>query len=169
LSKIDIVLGILLIIGAFAGYRKGFLTELFSLVAIFLGVLAGFKLMGNAMVLLSQHYNINEKVLPYVAFGVVFLVVIIVVSLIGNVLKASLDKTIFGNVDQLLGGVLGVIRTAFMISVLLWITDSLKISIPEHWTENSWLYPFTAKVAPTVTSWVNYVFPFFRGLFIDSE
>lgn len=165
MSKIDIALVVFLAIGAISGYRKGFLTELFSLLGIFLGVLAGFKLMGQAMIMLSEHYAIDEKFSPYVAFGVVFLIVVIVVSLIGKLLKSSLDKTIFGSADQVMGSLLGVARTAFMLSVLFWIADSLKIEFPEKWTTDSWLYPFTANIAPTVTSWVSEVFPYFSNLF----
>ena len=169
MSKIDIVLALFLVVGAFSGYRKGFLTELFSLLGIFLGVLAGFKLMGQAMVMLSEHYSIDTKFAPYVAFGVVFLIVVIVVSLIGKLLKSSLEKTIFGSVDQLMGSLLGVARTAFMLSVLLWIVDSLSIEFPEAWTTDSWLFPFTANIAPIATSWVSEIFPYFSNLFSQEQ
>src|SRR5882672_7144766 len=141
------------LIGAFGGYRKGFLQELFSLFGIILGILAGFKLMGAAIVMLSAHYTINDNVLPYVAFGVVFLVVVVLVSLLGKLLKSSIEKTVLGNADQLAGSILGLFKTAFMASVVLWITTSLNLNIPEHWTEDSWLYPMTASFAPTITSW----------------
>jgi membrane protein required for colicin V production len=165
LSKIDIALCVFLAIGAFSGYRKGFLTELFSLLGIFLGVLAGFKLMGQAMIMLAKHYSMDEKFSPYIAFAVVFLIVVIVVSLIGKLLKSSLDKTILGTADQVMGSFLGIARTAFMLSVLLWLTDSLGAKLPEAWTGESWLYPFTANIAPTVTSWVSEVFPYFSNMF----
>jgi membrane protein required for colicin V production len=169
LSKIDIALAVFLAIGAFSGYRKGFLTELFSLLGIFLGVLAGFKLMGQAMILLGEHYAVDEKFSPYVAFGVVFLIVVIVVSLIGKFFKSSLDKTVLGSVDQVMGSLLGIARTAFMLSVLLWLADSLHIEFPNEWTADSWVYPITAKIAPTVTSWVSEVFPYFSDMFAQQE
>lgn len=153
------------LIGAFGGYRKGFLKELFSLVGIILGILAGFKLMGVAIVMLSQYYTFNDNVLPYVAFGVVFLIVVVVVSLLGNLLKSSIEKTVLGNADQLAGSILGLFKTAFMTSVMLWITTSMNLNIPEHWTEGSWLYPMTASLAPTVTTWVAELFPVFNDLF----
>jgi len=165
LSTIDIALIIIFLIGAFGGYRKGFLQELFSLVGIMLGILAGFKLMGAAIVMLSNHYTINDKVLPYVAFGIVFLIVVVIVSLLGRLLKSSIEKTVLGNADQLAGSVLGLFKTAFMVSVLLWITTSLSFNIPDHLTEDSWLYPITASLAPTVTSWVAELFPVFSDLF----
>ena len=165
MSKIDIALIIIFLIGAFGGYRKGFLSELFSLLGIILGILAGFKLMGIAMITLTGYYDINDQVLPYVAFGVVFLLVVVIISLLGKLLKSSIEKTVLGNADQLAGSVLGLFKTAFMVSVVIWITSSMKLNVPEHWSENSWLYPMTASFAPTVTSWVAEIFPVFGDLF----
>ncbi len=165
MSKVDIVLIIILIIGAIAGYKKGFLSELFTLLGIILGVLAGFKLMGAAMLLLDEHYDINENVLPYAAFGVVFLIVVIGVTLLGKAFKSSLEKTVLGSVDKLAGGLLGILKTAFMLSVLIWISSSLNINVPERFAEDAWLYPTVARFAPAVTSWIGDIFPVFSDLF----
>lgn len=169
MSKIDIALVIIFLIGAFSGYRKGFLSELFSLLGIILGILAGFKLMGAAMLMLDENYKVDDKVLPYVAFGVVFLIVVIIVSLIGKLLKSSLEKTILGNADQVAGSMLGILKTAFMASVMLWITSSLGFDIPAKWSEGSWLYPFTVSLAPEVAAWVSQLFPVFSDLFGDAS
>ncbi len=165
MSKVDIVLIIILIVGAVSGYKKGFLSELITLLGIILGVLAGFKLMGAAMLMLDEHYDINENVLPYVAFGVVFLFVVIGVSLLGKFFKSSLEKTLLGSVDKLAGGLLGILKTAFMLSVLIWITSSLNINVPERFTEDAWLYPTVARFAPAVTAWIGEIFPVFNDLF----
>jgi uncharacterized membrane protein required for colicin V production len=53
LSKVDLTLSIIILVGAYSGFRDGFRAELFSLLTIFLGVLFGFKLMGMAMVYLE--------------------------------------------------------------------------------------------------------------------
>lgn len=165
MSKVDIVLIIILFIGAVAGYKKGFLSELFTLLGIMLGVLAGFKLMGAAMLMLDEHYDINEHVLPYAAFGVVFLIVVIGITLLGKVFKSSLEKTVLGSVDKLMGGLLGVLKTAFMLSVLIWITSSLHVNVPERFAEDAWLYPTIARFAPAVTTWIGEIFPVFSDLF----
>jgi membrane protein required for colicin V production len=73
LNALDLILFIFFVIGIASGYRKGFLVTLFSLLAIFLGILAGFKLMGAAMLTLKDYYAIDDKILPYVAFAAVFL------------------------------------------------------------------------------------------------
>lgn len=165
MSGIDIVLALLILLGAYHGYKAGFLLELFSLLAVILGVLGGFKLMGWAMVLLDQKINVDEKVLPYVAFGFVFVVIVIIVNLLGKAIKASANKSFLGSVDQPAGAFLGLLRTAFMFSVILWIVDSLKFKFLPHWTEGSWLYPTVAGFAPKMTNWIGEYFSFFKDVF----
>lgn len=165
MSKIDIVLIVILVIGAIAGYKKGFLSELFTLLGIILGVLAGFKLMGAAMLMLDEHYDINEKVLPYVAFAVVFLIVVVGITLLGKAFKSSLEKTVLGGIDKLCGGLLGIVKAAFMASVLIWLFTSLNIFPPASFSEDAWLYPTIARLAPAVTSWIGEIFPVFSDLF----
>jgi membrane protein required for colicin V production len=164
MSGVDIALIVFILIGAYSGFKQGFLLELFSLLGIFLGVLGGFKLMGWAMLLLADRFNVDQKVLPYLAFGVVFIGIVIVVNLIGRALKMSVDKSFLGRMDQAMGAALGILKTIFMLSVVLWILDSLKVDL-EKWQEGSWLYPWVAEFAPKVTSWVGKVIPFFRDVF----
>ena len=165
MSGIDIVLALLILVGAYHGYKAGFLLELFSLVAIVLGVLAGFKFMGWAMVVLGEKVHINKDVLPYVAFAVVFIAVVIVVNLLGKLVKASVDKTLLGPLDDVGGALVGLVRTTFVFSIALWIVDSLNLSFISEWTEGSWLYPMVAGVAPRFTHWISGFFPFFKDVF----
>jgi membrane protein required for colicin V production len=161
----DIAICIIILIGAYAGYKEGFLMELFSLLALLLGVLGGFKLMGWAMLYLGDHFDVDKKVLPYVAFGVVFIAIVILVRILGNMIKLSLDKSFLGRVDQVAGGVLGIVKTAFILSVVIWLIDSFRYNFPSKWTADSWLFPKVAIFAPAVTSWIGEWFPIFRDVF----
>jgi membrane protein required for colicin V production len=139
--------------------------SLFSLLAIILGVLGGFKLMGWAMILLAREFNIDKVVLPYIAFAVVFVAIVIAVRLLGNLIKLSIDKSFLGSADQIAGGFLGIFKTIFLLSVFLWIIDSLRIDLPEKWVSDSWLYPKVVGFAPVITSWISEIFPVFRDVF----
>jgi membrane protein required for colicin V production len=165
LSAFDIIIGVMLIIGMASGYREGFLKSLFALLAVFLGVLAGFKLMGAAMLTLTQHYAIDEKILPYVAFGLVFIIVLVLVNLLGGLLQKGLNKTVLGSVDEFAGGLLGLFKTAFMLSVVFWILDASGVVFFDRWTEHSWLYTHVAAIAPWVTDWVSEWIPAVGNLF----
>jgi membrane protein required for colicin V production len=165
LSWVDVILVIIFIAAAVSGYREGFLMELFSLLALLLGVLGSFKLLGWAIVLLDSQFDVDEKYLPYIAFAVVFLVIVIAVRLLGNLIKLSIDRSFLGRVDQIAGCFLGVVRSAFILSVLLWLADSFKIDLADKWTNDSWLLPKVAAFAPLLTGWLGEFFPFFKDVF----
>lgn len=165
MTTVDIVVTLLILFGAFRGYREGFLMELFSLAAIVLGIVGGFKLMGYAIVLLAGEFDINETVLPYVAFAVVFIAILIGVKLLGRLIKLSIDKTFLGQVDQAAGAALGLIKAVFLLSVTLWILDALDFELPERWTTGSWLLPRVEQFAPRITVWLGDYIPFFKDVF----
>lgn len=165
MSGIDIALIMIFLLGAYGGYREGFLMELFSFLAIVLGVLGGFKLMGQAMILLNNKFNVDKVVLPYIAFGVVFIIIVIVVTLLGRLLKASIDKNFLGRVDQAAGALLGMLKVTFLVSVAIWIMNSLRVDTLDRWTEGSRLYPKVASFAPMVTNVISKFVPVFKDIF----
>ncbi len=165
MSKIDIVIGLILAIGGYLGYKRGFLMELFFLLALILGVFLGFKLMGEGMKLLHEQFNADQTFLPYLAFIIIFILVIVLVIFLGQRIKNSVDQTFLGKVDAIAGGVLGVIKYSFCLSIIIWLAQSLKIELPQNWLEGSRLYPFTAKVAERTSSFLGQFIPFFKEIF----
>lgn len=165
MSPADIFLILILFAGAYSGYKEGFLMELISVVAIILGVLCGFKLMGEGMLFLQDRFHADKDTLPYISFIVIFVIVVVLVQLLGRAIKNSIDKSFLGSADQALGALLGAFRIAFMISIALWIADSMKMSLKASWTEGSWLYPFVAKLAPRLSEWIAGFIPVFKEIF----
>ncbi len=165
MNKADIIIAIILAVGTILGYRRGFLLELFFLLAIILGVFVGFKLMGAGVDYLSEKFNADKAVLPYVSFAIIFLIVMVVISLIGKSIKNSMDKTFLGKIDAISGAFLGLIKYAFGISVVIWLLEAFQIAFPEGWKEESVLYPMAAKVAPTLSEYFGEFLPFFKETF----
>lgn len=165
MSKVDITLAIIIMVGAYSGFKEGFLMELFSFLAILLGIFAGFKLMGWAMIALEKEFNVDSQTLPYIAFATVFVTVVFLVNLSARLVRPRLDKSILGNVDHIAGAVIGFFKTTFMLSILLWIFFSLKFDFPEHWTEGSWILPMVAGLAPNFTHTIAGFVPIFEGVF----
>jgi membrane protein required for colicin V production len=165
LSKVDIAIAIILLIGAISGYRKGFLMELFFLIALVLGVFLGFRLMGMGVEYLSKEFNADTEVLPYISFAIIFIIVLVIVTLIGRVLKNSADKTFLGKVDSAAGALLGVVKHAFGISVIIWLIEVFNVSPPDAWKKDSVLYPMAAKVAPALSEHFGEFLPFFKETF----
>jgi membrane protein required for colicin V production len=165
LSKIDIAIALLLAIGGFLGYRKGFLLELFFLVALVLGVFIGFKLMRAGVGYLSDQFNADTRILPYLSFLIIFILVVIVVYLVGKQVKDLVDKTFLGRADALVGAALGIVKYMFCISILFWLCESFHYQFPPNWTKGSWLYPVTVDFAPRMASLFGGFLPFFKEMF----
>ncbi|HEX5169821.1 MAG TPA: CvpA family protein [Cyclobacteriaceae bacterium] len=165
MNWLDLIIGVVIVFGAISGYREGFLMEIISLLAIFLGVLAGFKFLGMAMVFLDSRFDISQSVLPFIAFAGVFAIIVILVSLLGRLIKASIGKSFLGSLDQGMGALVGMAKVIFMISVALWIFDSLDLNLFDQAVSNSKLASMLAEIAPGVTSWVGKMIPFFKDIF----
>lgn len=160
----DIILGIVILSGAISGYREGFLMTAISLVAIILGILGGFMLLGKAMLLLDSNFKIDQGVLPFIAFAIVFVLIVVLVSWIGRLFRDTVRHTFLGGVDQAVGAIIGMVKTAFMLSVVFWILDALKVDIA-NWFASSRLYAFLEGFAPLVAGWIGKLIPAFRSVF----
>ena len=160
MSIVDIALAVMILAGAYGGYKDGFLLSLFSFVAIILGVLGAFKLMGEAMILLGQNYKVDASVLPYLAFALVFVIIVVCVGLMGRIIKAAIQKSLFGIADQVTGALFGIAKAAFMLSVVIWIIDSLNVKLPDELIANSWLLPAVAGFGKKMTEWIAVLLPF---------
>jgi len=165
LSKIDVVMIILLAVGGFLGYKRGFLMELFFLSAIVLGVLIGFKLMGGGVEYLHKEFNADTTFLPYLSFLIIFILVVVLVTFLGRQIKNSVDKTFLGRVDAAAGAILGMLKYMFCASVIIWLISAFHYSLPSQWTKDSWLYPVTAGFAPNVAGLFSGFLPVFKEIF----
>jgi len=164
LAYIDILLIVLLITGGILGYRKGLLMEIVSLIAIVLAITISFKLLHWTMELIQEKVGYFDTLLPFIAFIILFVGILIGVYLLGKSLKKMLDLTPFGLVDSLMGAVIGVLKWALALSVVLWLCTSAEVDIPEQYTKESVLYPYLISFAPTVITWVSGLMPMAHDL-----
>jgi uncharacterized membrane protein required for colicin V production len=114
---------------------------------------------------LEERYHIDAKALPYIAFAAIFVIVVFVVNLLSRFISRRVDHSFLGKVDHAAGGLMGLFRTGFMMSILLWLFYSMKFSFPEDWTADSWILPMISKLAPNIIHGIGYILPFFRGIF----
>lgn len=165
MSKADIAIVIIVLIGAYRGYKDGFLMGVVTLLALVLGIFGAFQLMGEGMIFLQERFNADKAFLPYLSFFLIFILIVVLVTWLGRAVRASISKTFLGRVDEIAGSVLGVVKTLFVVSVMLWIVDSMKVELPDEWTDGSYLYPFTAHLAPELAGWIARFLPFFDEIF----
>ena len=165
MSKIDIAITVLLALGGYFGYKRGFLAELFFFLSLVLGVMIGFKLTGWGVTYLHKHFNADTDFLPYISFFIIFILVVLLVIFIGNRIKHVMDQTFLGKVDAVAGAILGIMKYAFCASTIFWLALKVNYTFPESWTQGSWLYPRTVAFARTVSEFFGNFLPFLKETF----
>ena len=153
MNVLDIIFLVPLIWFAYRGFNKGFIIELSSLVALVLGIYIAINFSGLTAGWLTDNFNIGEKYLTIVAFIVTFVAVVFGVFMVGKILEKFIDVLLLGFINKIAGGAFGIVKAAFLISVILWIINSLDPGdylIKQETREASMLYGPVESFAPTI-------------------
>jgi membrane protein required for colicin V production len=157
INLLDILILIPLLLFAWQGYRKGFIIEVATLIALLLGIYFALHFSDYAASLLTQHFTIDEKYLAVISFIVTFIVVVIVVIAVGKIVQKFIDLLLLGFLNKLEGAVFGALKGALLISILLVIInyfDTGSSLIKEEQKQQSVLYQPVASFAPWLYSWL---------------
>jgi membrane protein required for colicin V production len=142
LQIIDYLILIPLAWGLIRGIMKGFIIEIASLLAFWLGIVAAWKFSDLLKDYLSENVEINQSVLPFICFVVLFALVAIGVMMLGKVFEKLSELILLGWLNKLLGGLFGLIKNALVVSVFLFALQFGKLINHEHYLkrENSLFY-----------------------------
>ena len=159
MSIIDIIILVPLIIGAISGYRKGFIMEIVSLLALILAVIGGFHFLHWGISMLQEHFNLSGKFLPVLSFVLIFAGIVLIVNAVGKVLKKVVHMAFLGGVDKAAGAVLGGLKWLFFLSLIIWAFQVFGIEIPEHLRDKSMIYSYVVGIAPATVDMFGYLIP----------
>ena len=151
MNYLDIIIGILLILGLFKGLKNGLLIEVASLIALILGVYGAIHFSYYAVDFLNEKVSWSEQTINLAAFAITFIMIVVVITLAGRVLTKVASLAMLGIVNRILGAAFGLLKTAFILSVILMflasMTNTLNI-IDEETKEESILYKTIEPLAP---------------------
>lgn len=128
---IDIIVGIILVLGMLIGFKKGFFFEILSFFILILNVVLAKKWTPYAYKYVSNSIKINENVLYFLTYLALLVGLYITTSIILSILKKVLPKVFIGLTDSILGGILGGLKGVFIIFVSLMILNLLSSMVPE--------------------------------------
>lgn len=143
--------------------------EVISLLAFFVALIAGIKLLDWGISLLSDYIEGYDSLLPIIAFSIIFIGIIIGLNLVGKAVKKILDLTLLGSLDDVIGSLMGIIKWALFISIFLWIFESFGGSISQDTVSDSILYKPIASFAPKLFDVFSGLFPYFMDFFEQSK
>jgi len=153
MNYIDIALCIPLLWGFYKGFVRGLIIEAASLIALSLGIWGGLHFSDFCAAKIKDAFNWHSPYLPIISFAIVFLGIIISIFLLAKLLSTLSKKLALGGLDKILGAVFGALKFALILSVIIFVIDSLEKSYPVISFEaknKSMLYKPIGKIAPLI-------------------
>ena len=119
MNFIDIILIIPLIYGAWRGFKKGLVIELFTLLALLVGIYCAIHFSNYTTVWLQDTFNWDGEYVPVVAFTCTLLVVGAGVFFAGKLVEKAVKVIALGMVNKILGAVFSFTKVLFIVSILI--------------------------------------------------
>ncbi|MEM6641484.1 MAG: CvpA family protein [Bacteroidota bacterium] len=166
MNTLDIILVIILGFGAVKGYLNGFIIEIVSLLGFILGLILALKL---AVPITDFFFpdSSYHSVLAVLVFIGLFILFSVGIKIGGRILKRSIDVTILGLVDNIAGAVIGLFKWGILVSIALWILNTVGFDTERQFGTKSVIYPHIVAAGPMVFGWFGSVIPHIQDL-IDS-
>ncbi|MCM8569780.1 CvpA family protein [Gramella jeungdoensis] len=153
MNTVDIILSLVLLYGLVRGLFRGLLAELASLVGIVAGIYGAVHFSHFLGSILSTWIEWQPQYINLISFAITFILIVFLVSLGGRMLTKVAAFAALGVVNKLLGGVFGLLKSAFVASVIIMFFKATneRIGIVEDRTlEESILYEPVEGIAPII-------------------
>lgn len=152
LNYLDIIIIVLVFVFGVAGWRKGVILEVASLLGLGLGLYGAFHFSDYTAEKLVQWVEINPKYLGVISFIVTFLVLALVVNLLGKLLSKVVKNLNLGFLDHIGGFVVGVAKGILLCSLLVMLLNVMNLRgiVKDDAKKASVLYPWVEQAVPYV-------------------
>jgi membrane protein required for colicin V production len=150
MTSFDIFVSVVLCISLVFSIMKGFVRQIFSLLAYVGGYLMAVKYQDTLAQVFIESIP-SKPIAKLAAFAAIYIVTAIIISLIGKIAKGILlSGTDLSMFDRLLGGVVGLVRG---VVIMVAIVFPLKFfpEVSKKLTEDSYTAPYLAKVLDFVS------------------
>jgi membrane protein required for colicin V production len=161
---IDLIAVIILIYGLYVGYTRGIIKTVFSVVSVFIGILAALKLSPIMINLLEKIFNIHPGINFLLGFGLTFLLVLMGVRFLGKKLEDILELAKVNIVNKSAGGAIMGMLFLVIFSYLLYGVDKLNLLSPAS-KEKSISYSFLSTLPNKTEATFTRIKPLFEGFY----
>lgn len=152
---IDIILGALLVYGLIRGLKNGLIIEFASLISLFLGIYLAVKF--------SSIFG-DSKTAKVIGFIIILVLVLIGIQLLAKALSKIVNAMLLGGFNKIGGAILGTIRMALFLGVLLSLFQKVNVNnelVSKETESKSWLFNPIYKTSdfmlPVLSSWFSHL------------
>ncbi|HIZ88974.1 MAG TPA: CvpA family protein [Candidatus Mucispirillum faecigallinarum] len=124
MGVVDVIIIVFILVFAFKGTINGFITEAISVLGIILAILCSYMLY-DPLFKVMKAVGFGDNGASIAAYILGFLIVYVIVIILGNLIHRTLQIIHLGWVNKVLGFSFGILKGAFIASVILWIIVSV--------------------------------------------
>jgi membrane protein required for colicin V production len=161
-TSFDYIVLAILGVSAFLGLLRGLVKEVLSLIAYVLAFVAAVWWGPTVSVWIATYID-NAMLRTAVAYGAVFIVVLLLVGLANITLSALIKKTGLTPADHGLGGMFGLLRGALIVLVLVGLAGYTELPKEPWWQEArlsrsivQGIQQIKLMLPPSLASWLPY-------------
>ena len=147
-------LGILMVASIFfvRGVFRGFVFELVTVVGLILGYIISITYLSILSgYILTFFPSFPESIVKLVSFFMLFVGTNLLLRFVSNIITKTLKIAMLGWLNRLLGGILGMIKSVIIMSILVFVIDMIPFSsylLEQVEVQTSEIYPVLNALGP---------------------
>ncbi len=153
MNTVDIIIGIILLVGTVNGFMKGLFVEVTTLVGLVLGIYGALHFSFFLGDFLESSVSWDESMIQLVAFAGTFLIILIVLVIFGKAMTKIAETLALGFFNKIIGAIFGFLKYALILSIVLLVYDEINSSlrfVEKEKTKTSILYDPIKNLAPAI-------------------
>jgi membrane protein required for colicin V production len=153
MNHVDIILVIPLAIGAIRGFARGFVMEAAALIGLIAGVFLAALIADILGKIAAELFDWNVMTFKIIIFVVIFVIVVLLINMAAKFIEKLFKLTGLNIINRIAGIGAGIIKWAFVLSVVLIFFNYLnrsEILMSEKTQNESFLYNRISGFVPAV-------------------
>jgi len=150
MNYLDIIIAIPLLYGMIKGFSNGLVKEVTALLALVVGVYVAINFSEHLEPKVVEVLGRYEQFVSIIAFGVLFLVAVLLIKTLGFVIDKLTKALALGIVSRFLGGIFGLLKVVVIFSFLLFVITDYNL-VDKETKESSVLFEPLSDIAAIIT------------------
>ena len=150
MNFIDLLILVPLLLAAWKGFKRGFIIEIFIVLALLVGIYCGIHFSDYTSDLIKDKLNVSSIYLPLISFALTFTVIAVGIYFIGKMLEKVIKIAQLSLLNKLGGVFFSVVKTLYFMSTLFLLIASVQEKteiIPTATLNESLLYTPVSKLS----------------------
>jgi len=125
MNYLDFILLIPVFFGAWKGFKKGFIIEVFTFLALFAGLYGAIHFTDFIAEILKEKLSVESEYMPIIAFVLTFLMVGAMVYFLGKMLEKAISLVALSTFNKFAGLIFGSIKLLIVSGMIVVVLESV--------------------------------------------